>query len=79
MAGGVTRIEDLVNALPHAFATHNPAVSNGSTGTAGIASRGFEDPCARYSLCPLSYDQRPERRYTSGELAHYEFGEHPHR
>ena len=31
---GVTRVEDLVNQLPQAFAAQNASVSNGATGTA---------------------------------------------
>ena len=37
---GVTRIEDLVNQLPQAFAAQNVTVSNGSTGTATLDLRG---------------------------------------
>ncbi len=40
-AQGVTRIEDLVNQLPQAFAAQNATVSNGSTGTATINLRGL--------------------------------------
>ncbi len=38
---GVTRIEDLVNQLPQAFAAQNVTVSNGSTGTATLDLRGL--------------------------------------
>ncbi len=38
---GVTRIEDLVNQLPQAFAAQNATVSNGSTGTATVDLRGL--------------------------------------
>jgi iron complex outermembrane receptor protein len=38
---GVTRIEDLVNQLPQAFAAQNVTVSNGSTGTATLNLRGL--------------------------------------
>lgn len=36
---GVTRIEDLINQLPQAFAAQNATVANGSTGTATIDLR----------------------------------------
>src|SRR5512138_2703846 len=38
---GVTKIEDLVNQLPQAFAAQNGTVSNGSTGTATVNLRGL--------------------------------------
>ncbi|HZF17970.1 MAG TPA: TonB-dependent receptor [Steroidobacteraceae bacterium] len=38
---GVTRIEDLVNQLPQAFAAQNATVANGSTGTATVDLRGL--------------------------------------
>ncbi len=38
---GVTRVEDLINQLPQAFAAQNAAVSNGATGTATVNLRGF--------------------------------------
>ncbi|HEX4969653.1 MAG TPA: TonB-dependent receptor [Steroidobacteraceae bacterium] len=38
---GVTRVEDLVNQLPQAFAAQNANVSNGSTGTATVNLRGL--------------------------------------
>ena len=38
---GVTRIEDLVNQLPQAFAAQNVTVSNGSTGTSTLNLRGL--------------------------------------
>ena len=38
---GVTRIEDLVNQLPQAFAAQNVTVANGSTGTATLNLRGL--------------------------------------
>jgi outer membrane cobalamin receptor len=41
---GVTRIEDLVNQLPQAFAAQNVTVSNGSTGTATLNLRGLGAP-----------------------------------
>jgi len=41
---GVTRIEDLVNQLPQAFASQNVTVSNGSTGTATLDLRGLGSP-----------------------------------
>src|SRR5512138_3796458 len=38
---GVTKIEDLVNQLPQAFAAQNASVSNGATGTATVNLRGL--------------------------------------
>jgi iron complex outermembrane recepter protein len=38
---GVTRVEDLVNQLPQAFAAQNSTVSNGATGTATVDLRGL--------------------------------------
>ncbi len=38
---GVTRIEDLVNQLPQAFAAQNGTVANGATGTATVNLRGL--------------------------------------
>jgi iron complex outermembrane recepter protein len=38
---GVTKIEDLVNQLPQAFAAQNGTVSNGATGTATVNLRGL--------------------------------------
>jgi outer membrane receptor protein involved in Fe transport len=38
---GVTRVEDLINQLPQAFAAQNATVSNGSTGTATVDLRGL--------------------------------------
>lgn len=38
---GVTRIEDLVNQLPQAFAAQNANVSNGATGAATVNLRGL--------------------------------------
>jgi outer membrane receptor protein involved in Fe transport len=38
---GVSRIEDLVNSLPQAFAAQNAASSNGATGTATVNLRGI--------------------------------------
>lgn len=38
---GVTRVEDLINQLPQAFAAQNSTVSNGSTGTATVNLRGL--------------------------------------
>jgi len=40
---GVTRVEDLVNQLPQAFAAQNANVSNGATGTATVNLRGLGD------------------------------------
>jgi iron complex outermembrane recepter protein len=41
---GVTRIEDLVNQLPQAFAAQNVTVSNAATGTATLNLRGLGSP-----------------------------------
>ena len=41
---GVTRIEDLVNQLPQAFAAQNVTVSNGATGSATLDLRGLGSP-----------------------------------
>src|SRR5262245_65804788 len=41
---GVTKIEDLVNQLPQAFAAQNGTVSNGATGTATLNLRGLGSP-----------------------------------
>ena len=41
---GVTRVEDMVNQLPQAFAAQNATVSNGATGTATINLRGLGSP-----------------------------------
>jgi len=38
---GVTRLEDIVNQLPQAFAAQNATVSNGATGTATLDLRGL--------------------------------------
>ncbi|HKS58627.1 MAG TPA: TonB-dependent receptor plug domain-containing protein, partial [Steroidobacteraceae bacterium] len=38
---GITRVEDLVNQLPQAFAAQNASVSNGATGTATVNLRGL--------------------------------------
>jgi len=40
-SAGVTRVEDLVNQLPQAFAAQNSTVSNGATGTATVDLRGL--------------------------------------
>jgi outer membrane receptor protein involved in Fe transport len=40
-ATGVTRVEDMINSLPQAFAAQGASVSNGSTGTATISLRGL--------------------------------------
>jgi outer membrane receptor protein involved in Fe transport len=40
-ASGVTRVEDMINSLPQAFAAQGAALSNGSTGTATISLRGL--------------------------------------
>jgi outer membrane receptor protein involved in Fe transport len=41
---GVTRVEDLINQLPQAFAAQNASVSNGATGTATVNLRGLGSP-----------------------------------
>ncbi|HEY6644744.1 TonB-dependent receptor plug domain-containing protein [Povalibacter sp.] len=41
---GVTRVEDLINQLPQAFAAQNATVANGSTGTATVDLRGLGSP-----------------------------------
>ncbi|HET9446166.1 MAG TPA: TonB-dependent receptor [Steroidobacteraceae bacterium] len=41
---GVTRVEDLINQLPQAFAAQNASVSNGATGTATVNLRGLGAP-----------------------------------
>lgn len=41
---GVTRVEDLVNQLPQAFAAQNANVANGATGAATINLRGLGSP-----------------------------------
>ncbi len=41
---GVTRIEDLVNQLPQAFAAQNVTIANGATGTATLNLRGLGSP-----------------------------------
>ncbi len=40
---GVTRIEDLVNQLPQAFAAQNVTIANGAAGTATLNLRGLGD------------------------------------
>ncbi|WP_334163515.1 TonB-dependent receptor plug domain-containing protein [Phenylobacterium sp.] len=40
-AQGITRVEDMVNSLPQAFAAQGAALSNGSTGTATVDLRGL--------------------------------------
>jgi outer membrane receptor protein involved in Fe transport len=40
-AQGVTRVEDMINTLPQAFAAQGAAISNGSTGTATVNLRGL--------------------------------------
>jgi outer membrane receptor protein involved in Fe transport len=40
-AAGVTRVEDLVNQLPQAFAAQNATVANGATGAATVDLRGL--------------------------------------
>lgn len=38
---GVTKVEDLINSLPQAFAAQNSSVSNGASGTATVDLRGL--------------------------------------
>ncbi len=40
-AQGVTRVEDMINSLPQAFAAQGSSVSNGSNGTATVNLRGL--------------------------------------
>lgn len=40
-AQGITRVEDLINRLPQAFAAQGGSVSNGATGTATVDLRGL--------------------------------------
>jgi outer membrane receptor protein involved in Fe transport len=40
-AQGVTRVEDMINSLPQAFAAQGAAISNASTGTATVNLRGL--------------------------------------
>jgi len=40
-AQGITRVEDMVNSLPQAFAPQGAALANGSTGTATVNLRGL--------------------------------------
>ncbi|HEX7947038.1 MAG TPA: TonB-dependent receptor [Phenylobacterium sp.] len=40
-AAGVTRVEDLINQLPQAFAAQGSSISNGATGTATLNLRGL--------------------------------------
>lgn len=41
---GVTRVEDLINQLPQAFAAQNATVSNGASGAATVDLRGLGSP-----------------------------------
>jgi outer membrane receptor protein involved in Fe transport len=41
---GVTRVEDLINQLPQAFAAQNVTVANGADGTATVNLRGLGSP-----------------------------------
>ena len=60
---GVTRIEDLINQLPQAFAAQNATVSNGSTGTATVNLRGDKvDGTVGVPGTGLSYRQRLANR-----------------
>jgi outer membrane receptor protein involved in Fe transport len=40
-AAGITRVEDLINQLPQAFAAQNSTVANGASGTATVDLRGL--------------------------------------
>src|ERR1700754_2242048 len=40
-AQGVTRVEDMINSLPQAFAAQGSSISNGATGTATLNLRGL--------------------------------------
>jgi outer membrane receptor protein involved in Fe transport len=63
---GVTKIEDLVNQLPQAFAAQNGTVSNGATGTATINLRGLGS--AR-TLVLIDGRRMPAGGVTSGSYA----------
>ena len=49
---GVTKIEDLVNQLPQAFAAQNATVSNAATGTATVNLRGLGTTESGRALMP---------------------------
>ncbi len=40
-AQGITRVEDIINSLPQAFAAQGSSISNGSNGTASVDLRGL--------------------------------------
>jgi iron complex outermembrane recepter protein len=63
---GVTKIEDLVNQLPQAFAAQNGTVSNGATGTATVNLRGLGS--AR-TLVLIDGRRMPAGGVTSGSYA----------
>jgi iron complex outermembrane recepter protein len=63
---GVTKIEDLVNQLPRAFAAQNCTVSNGATGTATVNLRGLGS--AR-TLVLVDGRRMPAGGVTSGSYA----------
>jgi outer membrane receptor protein involved in Fe transport len=63
---GVTKIEDLINQLPQAFAAQNGTVSNGATGTATVNLRGLGS--AR-TLVLIDGRRMPAGGVTSGSYA----------
>ena len=63
---GVTRIEDLVNQLPQAFAAQNVTLSNAATGTATLNLRGLGSP---RTLVLIDGRRMPYGGVTSGSAA----------
>src|SRR5262245_38598182 len=63
---GVTRIEDLVNQLPQAFASQNVTVSNGATGSATLDLRHLGSP---RTLVLIDGRRMPYGGVTSGSAA----------
>src|SRR5678809_474024 len=63
---GVTRVEDLVNQLPQAFAAQNASVSNGATGTATVNLRGLG---AARTLVLIDGRRMPAGGVTAGSYA----------
>ena len=61
LSQGVTKIEDLINQLPQAFAAQNGTVSNGATGTATVNLRGLGANQQRQSrrFASRKYRERP--------------------
>ncbi len=48
-AQGVTRVEDMINSLPQAFAAQGSSISNGSNGTASAVPRQMSCTSHRWS------------------------------